>query len=338
MIDSQNNGSGQEMRNLSLAYLEGLLTPEEESEFEKYLEENPDFSDALEEMRQWAGVLQENKKSFCPEPWELFDHARKNEEPPLAVSAHLQLCETCRTLFEKYRAAPLKQGLPAQIRARVSGASDVSSKKKGSISLHQWFSSLAEKWFELFRIPILVPATIGAAVLLVVLLIPTRGPEFILGTSSDKWEPTKLERNLMGALAQAPPTAEKLATVILFRGLKQEPAQENVDALYRELRPTPKQRSLNRIITPAQISSAVGKDQIRTANRDLLFKDLHEKLGASRVVVIALRKQGDRYQITGQLADAATGKVLRSVTVKDVISTELPAKVREASSKVMESE
>src|SRR5271157_159548 len=105
--------SNHHMDDLRLPYLEGLLSPEEQSNFEAHLRKCRACTSKLEEMSQWVSTFKDNAPEMCPEGWELFDYVRSGKDPSGMMLSHLKTCASCRADAESFRAYTSKQVVPA---------------------------------------------------------------------------------------------------------------------------------------------------------------------------------------------------------------------------------
>jgi hypothetical protein len=201
--------------------------------------------------------------------------------------------------------------------------------------------SLFEKITDFFNVPKLAMATVAAAALILVMVMPRGGPETQYGISSVDWE--KPAFSLMGPpkrYAKAPPKKgprPKLALVILFEDVAQAKEQKVIDSYYRNLEPTPRMESQYRVIPPYKLKQAVEKGDISLDSKEAFQQGLRRELNASAALFATVRgRGGDRYTVQSRLVNLEDGKTARKSKEKTAIGFEAASKLRETATGLFE--
>lgn len=192
---------------------------------------------------------------------------------------------------------------------------------------------LFDKITDFLSMPQFAVATVVAAALALVLILPRGGPELQFGLSSVDWE--KPAFSVMGppkeyskAVTDKKPRP-KLAMVIVFQNVEQAKEQKVVDSFYRNLEPTQAMENRYRIIAPYKLKESVKKGEIKVTSRDAFLESLKKGLNVSKVLLAQVRGHGeDKFTVQSELVDLANGKA--------TMSHEAGAKGFEAASKLRE--
>jgi len=320
---------------LRVAYLEGLLDPEERVRVEEHLKSCPQCAAELEETRQWMNLLTKNQEVFCPEPWEIFDQVRRQAGQAEDVCAHLEACPSCRKTEQSFRAMASSATMPEELWERMQHRSRQPRSLRVEARLAQWISELMETAADFFRVPVLATAAaVAAAVLVVLVMYPSRVMHPVIALSSTQWESSFLQRLFMGggepsAERDAAPR-ERLAIVLELVGMEHPMPQQQVNSLYDRIGPSQDMLDRYEVMTPKEVNDAVASGKVETASTSRFLEGLHQTLGVSKVIMITLLKKGERFDIESQLQDANTGKVLRQVRFKEVTPEDLGSTLEKA--------
>ncbi len=321
-----------------VAYMENLLTPSEMSAVEKHVQTCADCRSELEDLKRWENTLRTNKDSMCPEQWELFDYARDGKDPGGKLRAHLDGCALCRSDVVTFAEEPLQGGVPSELWERIAGFYLKQDKQTIRTPGESYLSKLATAWSRFFHFPVLATSAVAVVVLMVVLFYPTsRNMQPVVGLSSVQWHIRLMRPGEMPPVRKAiVPKKDRLAMVIFFKGFDKAPSREQIDSLYRSLKPTAALLSRFNVVSPLAVKQTVEENQIGVIDRDNLFKLLYEKLGANRIVLLTIYKRGALFDIEAQLADSSNLKTLRSLDVRRITEADLAAKLKESTVSALE--
>jgi len=322
---------------LRLAYLENLLSPDDNSKFEEHLKTCPDCAKQVGDLSVWISLLKSNKDALCPEEWQLFDYACGREDTTGAMASHLNLCSSCRNTVETFAASAPQKGMPNALwkkMTRLEG--DQFPKERGAS--YAWLYEFWDQLANLFSPPLALAGAVAAAVLVVVLLYPhtTSGP--FLGLSTVAWAPDQATSNLMGGYEAAPGGVTKknrLAIIVYFKGFKHKPEAEQIDALYRLLDPGREVRIHYEVVSPSQIKNAVESAGMAEGGKEEILRVLRDKLSVSHAVIMELSEKENRFTIHARLTDTASGNVVREHTVADMPAASLSEQTGAASDSVL---
>lgn len=170
---------------------------------------------------------------------------------------------------------------------------------------------------------------IGGAVLLLVFLggylLPSHKKETTISLSSVGWEP---KISLL-----APPTAgqkrQGITALVYFHGFRQAWPQNEIDELYRALKPTEETRKEFDFIGPARVKKLFDGGEMPT-NRSRLMSTLREDLAINKAIIVDLTRHGTRLSIRSEAIDISSGKAIATTTESGVIKAEVAAKLRAA--------
>ncbi len=178
---------------------------------------------------------------------------------------------------------------------------------------------LFDKITEFLSVPQFAVATVVAAALALVLVLPRGGPDLQFGLSSVDWE--KPAFSVMGPPKAYPKGAVdkkprlKLAMVIVFRDVEQAKEQKVVDSFYRNLEPTPAMEGQYRILPPYKLKESVNKGEIKVSSREAFLESLKTGLNVSKVLLATVRGLGDdKFSVQSELVDLVSGEVKSSRT------------------------
>ena len=328
MKNSNNDNNSEEIRDLCLPYLEGLLSPDEKLLVDEHLNTDPDVSKTMSEIRQWSATLIDNKELFCPDIWELFDHTRRSKGSSSELMAHLDDCESCKEAVQSIASMTRKQRVPSELWDRMTGQDKVQPTLDRALEfLRNMASDYSEKLSQYFSMPVLAAGTVAAAVLIAILLWPSGHQAPFIGVSSEKWELSPLEKAVMGQVEPVPLPGSKAknltAVVVMFENFRHPMEQSEIDSLYKELKPTLKTRKLYRFVTPAELKQAVLDKKVSVNNKEELLRGLHTALDVDLAVLVTVTKDQDRYEVKSELIDSATGETIKTNVSQGVPGSKL---------------
>ncbi len=307
--------SDHHVNDMRLPYMEGLLSPEERTDFESHVQRCPECASKLEEMSQWVSVVKDNARALCPDGWELLDYAQKGKDPRGIISRHLEQCDSCSDDVESFRISAVKQGVPADLWVKMKRLSVGASAVRGTESRLQWVREMLETVVDLFRPAVLVPAAVAVVVLIVALSYHMTPVPRMVALSSVTWGAGTSDLNLMGGdrSATLPADTEKkrLATVLLLTNFKHPLDQDSVDYLYRALEPPSRISERYQIVSPEEFKHVAGQDLLGAADDKALASTMRAKLKIAELLIIELVKEDGRFGIRARLLDTATGSTTR---------------------------
>lgn len=301
---------------LRAPYLEGLLSPEEKSNFEEHVRQCPDCASKLEEMSRWVSTFKDNAAEMCPNSWELFDYVRSGQDPRGMMSSHLKTCASCLADAESFKARESTQVIPADLWRKMKSLSRKQPAGRGAERSYQWISDAVDRLMDLFRPVALVPLTVAAAVFIIVLLYPFGPAPIKVALSSVSWGPEPSALNIMGADSStslpAEAKRERLGVLILFSNVKQIPDQNRTDSFYRALEPPRNVRDRYYIVSPKELSRVAGAELLKAADDKSLIAVMRSKLGISEALIVEIVPSDDKYGIVARLIDTNAGRVIRT--------------------------
>jgi len=330
----KDHAPGDHLDDLRLPYLEGLLSPEERTNFEEHLDQCPACKSKLEEMSRWNSILRENGGDLCPDPWELFDYARTNKDPRGTISAHIETCTLCSTDLESFRSDISQMAVPDALWKKMKTSSVEPIAKRPYSAVSQWVGEKLASLMELLRPTVLVPVAVAATVLIVVFLYPTGPASMRVALSSVNWGPQPSGWNLMGgeteAISPAGAKKEVLGIVILFSNVKRPPDRDLTDSLYRAIEPSKEVRDSYEVVSPDEIRRVAGEDLLNAPDEASLVKVLRSKAKISKALLIEILPSGNRYGIVARLIDTKTGVATEKRDSWNLTEAELPSGLEHA--------
>ncbi len=319
---------------LRLPYLEGLLSPEEKTNFEEHLDQCPACKSKLEEMSRWTSILKENAREMCPDAWELFDYVRSGKDLRGTISSHVETCTMCSADVESFRKDMSTQAVPQALWKKMEDLSGKPAADRPFDNASQWVLEKLSSLVELLRPTVLVPAAVAVTVLLVVFLYPTGPAPMMVALSSVKWGPGPAASNLMGvekdSILPSEGKKELLGVVILFRNVKQLPDRNLTDSLYRAIEPPKDVRDRYNVVSPDEIRQVAGKDLLNAPDEESLVKAMRSELKISRAFVIEMVPSGSRYGIVARFINTDTGVAREKWDSWNLTEAELPAALENA--------
>ncbi len=300
---------------LWLAYLEGLLSPEERSEFEEHIHNCSECESKVEETRRWASLLKENPRVMCPELWEIFDQICKGNEPLGIGSSHLNECPSCREIAESFKTCRSKQGMPNELWARMTELSGETLAHRPPPSGPGLLTRAVDRLLDLIRPIALVPAAVAIGILFLVIFYPTHPTQRTLALSSVNWAADSSGLGLMGKEPPETPSTEahknRLAIVVFLTNFKHPPDQNQIDDFYRSIEPPIDIRTRYDVVSPAELKRTIAPDALKSAEDESIAAEMTSKLGISRLLVLDISQSGKGFAIRARLRDTTTGSFLK---------------------------
>jgi Putative zinc-finger len=342
MKHSDESMSEERTRDLQLLYLEDILDPEQKKEFEEHIRTCDDCTRQLKELAQWIDVLKNNKEAFCPELWEVYEHAQGRDYSAKKIAAHLDQCNSCREAANALKLGMEPQVMPKKLWEVVEAQFPKPALRKPDSFLTEWISGFIEQFSALFRPPLIAAGAVAAAIILVLILYPSDISPPELGLSSVIWKDVDLRSRAMGS---TPPISQpdtvaidrkRLAILVFFQDFKKPFTQRRIDSLYWALRPPESIPKRFEVMSPARIKEAVFTGSLEADNRRAFLQQLHGKLGVSQIVALTVVPSADGFRIQSERLDGKTGKVLRTGKEQRATPKELPSTLKSATQSLFE--
>jgi len=108
----------------------------------------------------------------------------------------------------------------------------------------------------------------------------------------------------------------RVAFIVVFRGIHTPITQEQIDAMYEGLRPTPDLRERVEVLDPQDIKSAIMGKGLRPEQRSALLQLISADLGAAGVLFVDVCGRETGFDVVGEFVDALTGTVVHKETVE----------------------
>ncbi|MDQ1238551.1 MAG: hypothetical protein QG577_736 [Thermodesulfobacteriota bacterium] len=197
-------------------------------------------------------------------------------------------------------------------------------------SVFQKMFSAVQDWIApVFHVPVTAMATVAATILLLVVLLPRGGQEPFLGLSNEKWD--KPQINLMAPksvkdIQVSPERAEKprVAVLLYLRDFKKRPPQDEIDSLYRAMKP---KQSLTRqidIVSPSKVNEVMAKARINVEDINAAATALQNELGLNRILILTITAKGDGVLLDSELRDIDSGQVKITKADSPITREEIP--------------
>lgn len=322
--------SAKHVRDLRVAYLENLLTPEEMSAVEKHVQICDECRTELESLKQWENMLRTNKDSMCPEPWDLFEYVRSGHDPGGTLGAHVDQCALCRSDAAEFAAEPQHKGVPTDLWEKIAGLSADRVKQARPAGRETYLGRLAASWSSFLRVA--VPAAAAAAAAIVFMVVfhhsADRSTLPVVGLSQVQWDMAPVPKAIV-------PKKERLAIVLLFQGFDKTPPPARIDSLYLALKPTEGLLGRYTVVSPLEVKKSMEENRVKGPDREDLCRMLHDKLRVDRVVLLTIDEHGTSFTIEAALTDPADLKTIRSRDVKSVSEAQLAPELKDAALSVL---
>lgn len=302
---------------LLLSYLEGRLSPREQAELERHLTGCPRCSTELRELSEIVGALRDNREAFCPEPWQVYELVHYGTDPEGRIAGHLDQCPACRALADQLQSEAADR-MPSTVARELLDRTR--PERSGRAIAESRWQSVEIRVFKKFRIPALAAGLAAAVIVAAVLMLPSSTPEYavVLGTGS--WETVPKPKE---GLARP-----RVATVIVFKGFDRQPSQSHVDKLYDAVAPTMSVYERYHVIPPDVFRARWKKEPLSSPDSPSLVRWLHEKLNASKAVIVTIYPDGKEVSLEVDLLDTTTETVLQHEVARNVPQDLLKETVR----------
>lgn len=308
------NSSGH-VDKLGLAYLEGLLSPDEKAEFEEHIHNCSECESKIEETRRWASLLKENPRAMCPELWEIYDQVWKGKQPLGIGSSHVQECAPCHEIAESLKTCRSEQGMPNELWVRMTELSGETLAHRPQPSGPGLLTRALDRLLDLIRPIALVPAAVAIGILFLVIFYPAHPTQRTLALSTVNWSADSSGLGLMGK--EPPETTstqahkKRLAIVVFLTNFKHLPDQNRIDDFYRSIEPPIDVRARYDVVSPGDLERTIAPEALKSAEDESIAAEMTSKLGISRLLVLEISQSGKGFAIRARLSDTTTGSIFR---------------------------
>lgn len=309
-------------------YLEGSLPEEDKADIEHLLAVSQEAHSELDKLREMTGLLREAKTLFCPQPEDISDYVESGVDPGGMISQHLKECQTCRDevrlLTEPLEGASRRFGLPAGAKELITGKTAGTQESQAG----GFFGSLIDRAAPWFGLPALAAAAAAVVVLTAVWFYQRPPAMKSLAMSSVTWD-EKLSDQLGGnLLSVVPGNRNQLAFVVFLKDFRTPLTKEEIDSLYRELKPTEEESGSYRFLDPARVEEVLAKNGIDADDEVSVLKALASKLELDNTVILTVVDKGDRYRLTSKLTETSTRGTIRELARDVFIKADLASELR----------
>ncbi len=352
---------------LLLSFMDDTLAVDEKKKVANHLQACDSCRTEMSVLRNITKVLKDNKALFCPEPWELFDYVKSGSDPKSRLRDHLSSCELCRNEVDTLRTRALSDSMPDQTWNNIVMALPRQGTRKDdqetkSISLLNWLYSflkvpalataaLATVIFAFLLYPTGKPefiATLSSEgwdapskrlklmspetdVALIPKGLPFKGKQApqSSGDSSKRAAdsgpaPSAKSSKVSSENSQ---TLPKVVVVLMLDENSVRFSTEQIDSLYRHLKPNELMRSNFEFIPPRVVLETFGKKGVRTNQTNELLELMKTRLNADRVLLVSLTEKKQAFEIKSELFDVHNGQLLKQTTETGIPSGELPERL-----------
>jgi len=331
-------------REALLPYLEDMLSQEDRSIVEAHLQDCPQCSNELQEIKEATDFLRTHKEVFCPEPWELYEYCQTGHDPDGRLVRHVEECPSCREAIASCAGCTEDTEMPRSMRDAVERHFGQKRLRVAWRLAESWFAGLFNYLSYVFRMPVLALGTVAAAVLLVVVFYPWGESVPIMRLSSVKWDQPGQpligkSLRLMAPLTEPEVASKKrprVAVILFLKGFDKPMPQEKVDALYSALAPTASVQKRYEVLTPASIRQALGEANLKSRDVVQLAGKLNEDLDVDQLIILTVAKSGDEFEISGEARTARNSEIVSENVEREVHGVELAPKLRESALVLLE--
>jgi len=198
-------------------------------------------------------------------------------------------------------------------RAHQKTKADQAALSEKESVLQKMFSAVQDWIAPLFHVPVTALATVAATILLLVVLLPRGGQEPFLGLSNEKWD--KPQINLMAPKSMVerdatvqPDEKPRVAVLLYLKDFKKRPSQEEIDSLYRSMRPRQVLSRCLDIVSPNRVNEVLAKAHVNIEDVNAAVNALQNELGVQQVLILTMTAKGDEVVLDSELRDLASGQ------------------------------
>ena len=107
-----------------------------------------------------------------------------------------------------------------------------------------------------------------------------------------------------------------------------------VDSLYKALTPASKWKKEFDFIAPSTLKQAVTDGEIQAATAKELMEGLRSNFDVAMVILLTVHQRRDLFDVTAEMKDLSTGKIVGTETRNDLKGDELSKGVRNSVAKL----
>lgn len=315
-----------------LSYLEDQLSPIDKAAVQEHIHSCSKCSEELQRIDYFTRLLKNHKEAFCPEPWELFQSVEDPRNSSEDILSHLDGCSVCQGDLAEYSVARGDAKMPGRLMAEMrlqfpEGASDTHTDQETS-----YLRSLIDRAKMFFSMPVMAVGTAVAAVLLTVLLLPQQESSPAIMLSSVPWTTDqqglvpKTGIRLMGPGKQT----RNVAIVVLSKDVRLSGAQDKIDQIYRDLKPSEAIEREFHIVSPGKMREALAGMNARSLVKGDILQSLRDKMDVSNVLFITVSRERNEFQIQSELLDAVTGVLIGETATRALTEANLIPGMRDS--------
>jgi len=306
-------------------YVEGTLSEEDSKRVEEHLRQCPACRAEMEETRHIISALEKDRTLFCPLSSDIYDFATGGSDPNGSIAKHLSECVTCRAEYVQYCKIVGRESLPAElwtgIKSRLDATSEPGSSAYRGVNIKESVIQGLSRWF---RLRMMIPALIAAAVLVIFLYKPIV-PNNMVGFTSVAWE--KVPQPKDGGHGER----RDLVYVILYDRFKEAVPQRKIDALYLSLAPSIEVVNRYRVVPPAHVSDVIKKRAAEVSTTSDVCRILAEKWGNGLAVIFTITPSTAGVFVDARLLDLWSNRQIAELELKEVPLDQLEKTLQEIS-------
>lgn len=322
----------EEIDQLLFQHLEGLLDEKDAKLVEKYLSDSPEFAEKRSALEKTLALLKSNRTVLCPSPQILFDYTHAQPQDN-AIQAHLERCESCRSLALEFQTGQKTTIMPAKVKEAFDRKFRETAKEHAhERSLIERVKQFAQAVRSFLTVPTMAMATAAAAIILAVLVYPVHKDNLYPALGDVSWKAEDEDLRIMGAMPKS--VLPKAAILLIYKDFDTVPSQEKINDLYRAISPTSRLRKQLTFVDPAEVKQIVEKERVDLANTNDAGKILAKKLSIGRLFVVEISPKDKEYEIRAHLMETKNGQTIDSTVSKVSSTTELAQGIKESLNKL----
>ncbi len=291
---------------LLLPYVEDLIAPADRAGVEEHLSTCQECTARVEGLREMISALRENKRAFCPEPWQLHVFAQSGEDLHGTISTHVDDCPFCSEDLRAWKGAALEERMPSELWGRLRQRLPEPAQERIPSGRPRWSQMVLEKLARFWKAPTLAAGAVAALLLVVVILYRPMEPTVPI--------PKTLP--------------QKTAFVVLFKDFNDPALQKQIESLHDDLKTSTELKDRYIIVSPAETSEVIESGKAPSHDRSAMIDGLKRNLNVSRVLIVSIFPSADKFAFRVELINTITGKALQAKTEEKIEQSELEARIR----------
>jgi Putative zinc-finger len=345
MIPSDQKKTDKHPADLLPMYVDEGLSTDERRLVENHIRECAPCSEELESLKLVINVLKKEKTVFCPEPWELYEFIEQGTDPSGKMAQHLEDCPLCCAEVTEYKEISSTNKLPDKIKNEIR-RSFPNQGHSEKFRWKSWFAWASEWLRSLFPVRALALGTAVATIFLAIFLYPHETLPPYIAASSENWAkigtpgtPKSIfsEAHSRKGVRQSAPLAgsgtpnrlfleaakPRVATIILFQGLKKPEPQSTIDSLYQALEPWPEMKTKFQFLTPVQLRDFLEKASDRKVSPTQALNQFYKEFSVNLALIANVKPNKEKFGLTTEVIDTRTGQILAESTRDDITRGDL---------------